>query len=338
MAAQDWLEKDFYKVLGVAKDADEATIKKAYRKLARDNHPDKNPGDKTAEERFKAIGEAYKVLSDAKQKEEYDQIRAMGANGFRGFDGGFNGFGGGNPFAGFGGRSSQNGSHTQFSGNFGGFEDLLSGLFAGAGTTYSDPAGYAGFGGARPGTQYAQPTKGADLATSAKLSFKQAAQGATVKLTVDGKTFTVRIPVGVTDGKKLRLAGKGRPGKHGGPAGDLVVSISVAPHPVYSISPQGLHMKLPITLAEAVLGAQIKVPMLSGEMITVKIPAGSVSGNRLRVRKQGLETKGKRGDLFIELDVQTPPEHSAEALAALETYAMATASWDPRENLTGTLD
>ncbi|MCS4484825.1 DnaJ domain-containing protein [Gleimia sp. 6138-11-ORH1] len=337
MATQDWLEKDFYKVLGVSKDADEATIKKAYRKLARNNHPDKNPGDKKAEERFKAVGEAYKVLSDPKQRQEYDQIRTLGASGFGGFKGGgFNGFAGAggssNPFFQTG-QFGQNGGQAHFSGNFGGLEDLLSGLFGGGSGT-----GFAGGSPQNAGYTTAKPAKGADLATSAKLTFRQAAEGATVRLTVEGQTYTVRIPAGVSDGKKLRLAGKGRPGKNGGPAGDLVVSITVEPHPVYSITPQGLQMKLPISLPEAVRGAQIQVPMLSGEKITVKIPAGSVSGKRLRVRQQGLEVKGKRGDLLIELEVQTPPEHSPAALEALDTYASAIADWDPRAGLSGTLD
>ncbi|EEH64423.1 DnaJ domain protein [Gleimia coleocanis DSM 15436] len=350
MAGQDWLDKDFYKVLGVSKDADDSVIKKAYRKLARANHPDQNPGDKAAEERFKAISEAYTVLSDAEQRKQYDAIRAMGPGGF----GGFGGFGGGRGGSGFGGTGF-GGASGGFSGasfedilgafsggrrgsastGTGSFEDILGTMFGGM-----NAGGNPGFGGSTGGFggSYGTPTKGSDIATSVKMSFREAAEGATVKMAVDGKNMTVRIPSGVSDGKKLRLSGKGRPGTNGGPAGDLVVTIMVDPHPVFSISGQTLQMKLPITLAEAVLGAKITVPMLSGDQITVKIPAGSVSGNRLRVRKQGLEVKGKRGDLFIELDVVTPQKHSKEAIAALEAYAEATKDWDPRADFKATLD
>lgn len=336
MAGQDWLEKDFYKVLGVSKDADENAIKKAYRKLARANHPDQNPGDKAAEERFKAISEAYTVLSDAEQRKQYDAIRSMGP-GFGGFGaGGFGNTGFGNGSFGNGGGfeqffSSFSGGRSGASAGGAGFEDILGAMFSGGAGGNFNTGGF-GTGG------YSRPTKGADLATSVTLSFRQAIEGTTVKMTVEGKTMTVRIPAGVSDGKKLRLSGKGRAGTGGGAAGDLVVNINVAPHPVYSVSGETLQMKLPITLTEAALGSKISVPMLNGENITVKIPAGSVSGSRLRVRKQGMEIKGKRGDLFIELNVVTPEKHSAAAITALENYAEAIKEWNPRADLNASLD
>lgn len=348
MASQDWLEKDFYQVLGVSKDADESTIKKAYRKLARNNHPDQNPGNKAAEERFKAISEAYTVLSDPQQRKEYDAIRSMGGTGFSGFR------------RSGGGRNGRSGNFTGFAGGNASsinIEDLLGGLFGGGGSASRgrtsnpfpgggasfdfDPADFAsGFGnaGGFGGFGGAQPQKGTDLATSIKLSFKQALEGATVKITVEGKTITARIPAGVSDGKKIRLQGKGRAGTHGGPAGDLVVNISVAPHPVYSITDGTLQMKLPISLSEALLGAQLKLPLPTGETVTLKVPAGATPGMRLRVKGQGIEKQGKRGDLFIELNVQTPPDLNGEAKAALEAYAQATSQWDPRANLQTALE
>ena len=229
MAGQDWMEKDFYKVLGVSKDATDAEIKKSYRKLARKYHPDQNPDDKNAEERFKAVGEAYQVLSDPEQRKQYDAIRAMASGGARfsaGPGGGASGFE--DIFSMFSGGGG-NGSRVRFStsGNTSaggaGFEDILSNLFGGAASSgapggnfanYSDYQGRGAFG--------QQPQKGADLAASTTLTLRQAVEGATLKMSVEGRSMTVRIPAGVTDGQKLRLRGKGRPGANGGPAGDLV--------------------------------------------------------------------------------------------------------------------
>src|SRR5690606_37164058 len=216
MTGQDWIEKDFYKVLGVSKDADQAEIKKAYRKLARELHPDHNPGDAKAEARFKEVGEAVAVLSDPEQRQQYDQLRALaggarfsapsggGAGGFEDIFGGL--FGGGAP----------GGTRVRFSqggGGAAGFEDILGGMFGGGGFR-------------------AAPRKGADVGAVTTLPFRQAATGATVSLHVDGRTVNARIPAGVKDGQKIRLRGKGRPGEGGGEPGDLVVTVHVKPHPV----------------------------------------------------------------------------------------------------------
>ncbi|MDK8350718.1 DnaJ C-terminal domain-containing protein [Gleimia europaea] len=332
MAGQDWMEKDFYKTLGVSKDASESEIKKAYRKLARKHHPDQNPGDKNAEEKFKAVGEAYQVLSDPKQRKQYDAIRAMAGGGAR-FSAGPGGSASGfeDVFSMFGGGG--NGSRVRFSTSGGssgaGFEDILSNLFAGGGQgghpNFSDYAGRGAFG------QAAQ--KGADLSAATTLTLRQAVEGATLKMTVEGRSMTVRIPAGVTDGQKVRLRGKGRPGVNGGPAGDLVVAISLEKHPVFSLDGQNLRMKLPVSFAEAALGASVSVPLLDGSTVTVKVPEGTSSGALLRVRGRGVKKGRKKGDLIIEIEVAVPKNMSKEAKEAVAKLGELTADFDPRQDL-----
>lgn len=321
MTGQDWVEKDFYAVLGVPKDADAAAVKKAYRKLARQLHPDQNPGDAKAEERFKAVGEAYAVLSDPEQRAQYDQLRAMvggarfsagpqGAAGPGGFEDIFSGmFGGaGNP----GARVR----YTTTGGQGGaGFDDLLGNLFGG------------GFRGGR-GSQ-----RGADLQAAATLPFRQAVEGSTVSLVVDGKTVKARIPPGVRDGQKIRLPGKGRPGEGGAPAGDLVITVSVTPDPVFSLDGDNLRITVPVTFPEAALGAEIDVPTLNGKTVRLKVPAGTPSGRSLRVKGHGV-TKGNRtGDLLVTVQVAVPHRLSSAAEEAVRAFAEATAGQDVRAGL-----
>lgn len=314
MTGQDWLEKDFYSVLGVPKDADAATIKKAYRKLARQEHPDHNPGDAKAEARFKDVGEAYAVLSDPEQRGQYDQLRAMaggprftaGGRGGAGFEDVFGGmFGGGQP----GGRVR----YTNAPGGAAGFEDLLGGLFGNAGA--------GGFG----------PQQGADLATSATLPFRQAVEGSTVSLNVEGRTVNARIPAGVRDGQKIRLRGKGRPGAGGGPAGDLVITVRVTPHPVFSIDGENLRMTVPVAFDEAALGATIEVPTLDGSTVRVKVPEGTPSGRVLRVKGKGVP--GSKGDLLITVQVVVPQRLSSAAREAVQAFGIATSGQDVRADL-----
>ncbi|GEL99012.1 DnaJ C-terminal domain-containing protein [Cellulomonas terrae] len=314
MTGQDWLEKDFYSVLGVPKDADAATIKKAYRKLARQEHPDHNPGDAKAEARFKDVGEAYAVLSDPEQRGQYDQLRAMaggprftaGGRGGAGFEDVFGGmFGGGQP----GGRVR----YTNAPGGAAGFEDLLGGLFGNAGA--------GGFG----------PQQGADLATSATLPFRQAVEGSTVSLNVEGRTVNARIPAGVRDGQKIRLRGKGRPGAGGGPAGDLVITVRVTPHPVFSIDGENLRITVPVAFDEAALGATIEVPTLDGSTVRVKVPEGTPSGRVLRVKGKGVP--GSKGDLLITVQVVVPQRLSSAAREAVQAFGIATSGQDVRADL-----
>ncbi len=326
MTGQDWLEKDFYAVLGVAKDADGPTIKKAYRRLARQLHPDHNPGDAKAEAKFKDIGEAYAVLSDPEQRQQYDQLRAM-AGGAR-FTAGGRGASGGAGFedlfgAAFGGgqggarvRYSSGGAGAGAGAGGGGFEDLLSGMFGGGG----------GFG-ARA------PQRGADLHATTTLPFRTAAEGSTVQLTVEGRTVNARIPAGVKDGQKIRLRGKGRPGERGGEAGDLVLTVHVEPHPVFALDGSDLRVTVPVSFDEAALGAQIDVPTLDGSTVRVKIPAGTPSGRTLRVRGKGITTSKGTGDLLVVVQVVVPQKLTPAAREAVQAFGIATSGADVRADL-----
>lgn len=328
MSGQDWLEKDFYAVLGVAKDADAATIKKAYRKLARTMHPDHNPGDAKAEAKFKEVGEAYAVLSDPDQRQQYDQLRAM-TGGARFQAGGAGGSAGGAGFEDLfggmfgGGAGAPGGSRVRF-GNGGGasagggFEDILGGLFGGGG---------GGFGGQTRGR------RGTDLSAVTTLPFRQAVEGSTVSLGVEGRTVKARIPAGVRDGQKIRLRGKGRPGEGGGPAGDLEVTVKVSPHPVFALDGNNLRVTLPVTFDEAALGAQVQVPTLDGGTVTMKIPAGTPSGRTLRVKGKGITTPAGVGDLLVTVQVVVPQRLDGAAKEAVEAFRAATGGQDPRAEL-----
>jgi len=316
VTGQDWLEKDFYAVLGVPKDADAATIKKAYRKLAREKHPDHNPGDASAEAKFKEVGEAYSVLSDTEQRQQYDQLRAM-AGGPRFTAGGRGGAGGFEDV--FGGMfGGQQGGRTRYttSGGGAGFEDLLGGLFG------------QGGGGFQRG-----PQQGADLAASVTLPFRQAAEGSTVSLGVEGRTVNARIPAGVRDGQKIRLRGKGRPGDGGAPAGDLVVTVNVTPHPVFSLDGENLRITVPVAFDEAALGATIEVPTLDGSTVRVKVPEGTPSGRVLRVKGKGITRAKTTGDLLVTVQVVVPQRLSAAAREAVQAFGIATSGEDVRADL-----
>ncbi|UNX54625.1 DnaJ domain-containing protein [Georgenia sp. TF02-10] len=320
MTGQDWLEKDFYATLGVAKDADADAIKKAYRKLARKYHPDQNPGDAKAEDRFKAIGEAYAVLSDPEQRKQYDALRAMAGGGPR-FSAGTGGGGAGfeDLFGGMFGAGAPGGTRVRYTTQgqgmpTGGFEDILSGMFGGS-------AG--GFGSRR------RPQRGADVVASATLPFRQALTGATVQLTVDGRVVTTRIPAGVHDGQKIRIRGKGQPGTNGGEPGDLIVTVAVEPHPLFSLDGKNVRLTVPITFDEAALGATIEVPTPEGETVKVKVAAGTPSGRTLRVRRRGAAS----GDLLVTVNVVVPSRLSAKAKAAVQEFARANDGANPREGL-----
>jgi molecular chaperone DnaJ len=315
MANQDWFDKDFYKSLGVASDASDSDIKKAYRRLAKDLHPDKNPGDAKAEQRFKEVSEAYSVLSDAEQRKEYDAVRTMSHGGARftagsGPAGGFSD----DVFSGFFGRQSgrQAGGGSNIS-----IEDLLSGAFGnGAG---------GGFG--------QSPRVGSDVEASTSLTFRQAVEGDTVTLRRgDGSTVTARVPAGVKDGQKIRLRGRGNPGPAGN--GDLILTVNVEPHPLFGRSGDDLTITVPVTFAEAALGANIAVPTFDGSTVTVKLPPGTPSGRVLRVKGKGVKRKdGTAGYLLVTVSVAVPQKLDSAAREAVEALAAATAGDDPRAGL-----
>uniref|UniRef100_A0A942Y8D7 DnaJ domain-containing protein n=1 Tax=Neobacillus citreus TaxID=2833578 RepID=A0A942Y8D7_9BACI len=324
MASQDWFDKDFYKVLGVSKDATDAELKKTYRKLARQFHPDSNPGDAAAEARFKEISEAYSVLSDKEQRQEYDQVRAMGSGarftaGGPGAQGGFEDV--------FGGMFNQGGGgqRVRFGQGGGGFEDILGGMFGGGGGFGQSTGGYRGFGG---------PTKGRDVTASTTLDFTTAIAGDTVKLSQgNGRPVNVRIPAGVADGQKIRLRGRGEPSPDGGEAGDLVVTVSVRKHPVFERDGQHLRVDVPVTFAEAALGATIQVPTLGGDPVKLKVAPGTPSGRVLRVKGRGVATKNGTGDLLATVQVAVPSHLTDKQREAVEALRDALPDEDPREDL-----
>jgi molecular chaperone DnaJ len=310
MAVKDYLEKDYYKVLGVAKDADASAIKKAYRKLAKDFHPDTNPGDKKTEERFKEVSEAYDVLSDKKRRSEYDDAQLYGGQNRGGF----------NPNDMFGPGAQNFGSGNFGSNNFGtmgdigDLGDLLGGIFGG--------------GRARG------PRKGADLETSVTLNFEDAIYGTTIPLRLSSHTVQARIPAGVKNDQKIRLKGKGAAGEAGAPAGDLFINISVSAHEIFGRDSDNLTITVPIKFDEAVNGADIKVPVLDGPPVIIRIPAGTKSGAKFRARGKGVpKAQGAAGDLIVTVDIAVPEKISEDALRALNLFASATSDFDPRAQL-----
>ncbi|GAB3872619.1 DnaJ C-terminal domain-containing protein [Terrabacter terrigena] len=337
MASQDWFEKDFYGILGVPQDADAATIKKTYRKLARTMHPDHNVGDAKAEERFKEIGEAYAVLSDPEQRREYDAIRAMSHGGARFTAGGPGGGGAGfeDIFSAFGGAGGPGGQRMRFNtGGAGGqpnLEDILGQMFGGgpgAPGAGAPGAGYGGYGAP------AGPRPGADVQASTRIGFREAVEGSTVSLSSpDLGRINARIPAGVKDGQRIRLRGKGRPGDPGAPAGDLILTVAVDKHPVFGRDGDNLTIDLPVTFAEAALGATVAVPTLDGGQVKVKVAAGTPSGRVLRLKGRGVRRGDRTGDLLAKVQVVVPQRLTDEAREAVEKMAAAESGHDPRAEL-----
>ncbi|GAA4168376.1 DnaJ C-terminal domain-containing protein [Gryllotalpicola koreensis] len=325
MASQDWFDKDFYKTLGVSKDVSDAELKKTYRKLARQYHPDSNPGDAAAEARFKEISEAYSVLSDKEQRAEYDQIRAMGS-GARFTAPGSGGAGGFEDVFGsmFGGGAG--GRPGGFTYSTGGADpnDIFSGLFGG-GRFGQSSGGFRGYGG---------PTKGQNLEASTTIDFLAATRGETLTLTgTGGKPIKVKIPAGVADGQKIRLRGRGHPSPDGGEAGDLILHVAVRKHPVFERDGLNLRLNVPVTFVEAALGATIEVPTLEGAPVKLKVAAGTPSGRVLRVKGRGVKTDKGTGDLLAVVQVAVPSHLSAEAENALLDFAAKLPKENPREDL-----
>ena len=286
---REWLEKDYYKVLGVSSTATTKEISKAYRTLARKFHPDTNSGDEAAEERFKEVSAAYEVIGDEASRKKYDEFRRLGGGG---------GFG---PSSGAGGL-----------GDLGDLSDLLGGLFGGAGARGG--RGFGGFG----------PMPGMDLQARLSLTFEEAVQGVTksVRLSSDALSgpmeVNVRIPAGVNDGQRIRVPGKGAPSTDGGAAGDLLVTIAITGHSIFDREGDNLLVTVPVTYSEAVRGSDVKVPTLSGAPVTVRIPPGTPSGKVLRVRGRGVHTGSKQGDLLVTIQVHVPSEPSDDERSLID--------------------
>lgn len=330
MAENEWLAKDFYKVLGVSKDADEDTITKAYRKLARKYHPDLNK-TKEAEEKFKDVSEAYDVLKDKQMRARYDAIRQFGAGGARfaggAGAGGFDASGFSDIFSSmFGGSPMGGGSRVRFSTSGAGPDmgNIFSMFTGGAGAQSSQ-----GFGGADY-EQYAQsgqsatqnvPERGEDITTSIKLTFKQAFKGATVSLRSGGESFKTHIPAGVKDGQKIRLKSKGKPGKFGGASGDMYLQVQVEKSEQFSIEGCDLVATLPLTLSEAVHGAKVTLKNVDGEPIVFKVPSGTSSGSRIRVEGEGVP--GKNGAFVGIAQIHVPKKSTMAVKHAAKEFEKA---------------
>lgn len=289
---REWFEKNYYAILGVAESASDKEITKAYRSLARELHPDKNPGDVGAEERFKEVSSAYEVLGDPEARSKYDEVRRLGPMGGMGGPGGPGGF----TFD-FGGASD--------------LGDLLGSMFGG---------GFGGGGRTRP-------MRGRDQEAQIALGFDEAVRGVTMPVTVSGgsgpRQITVRIPAGVDDGQRIRLRGQGGPGANGGPAGDLYVVVHVEPHDLFGRDGPNMTLTVPVTFAEAALGADIKVPTFDGDAVKLRLPAGTQSGRTFRVKGRGLVTPRLTGDLLVTVEVVVPTKLSAAERKALEAFAAA---------------
>lgn len=323
MASQDWFDKDFYKTLGVSKDVSDADLKKTYRKLARKYHPDSNQGDEKAEAKFKEVSEAYSVLSDAEQRKEYDEIRAMGS-GARFTAGGAGAGGFEDVFSRFGQQGRGQQQSADFEDIFAMFNQGQGGSF-GSGRFGQTSGGFRGFGG---------PQKGADVTARTTLDFATAVQGETITLQGDdGKPFKVKIPAGVADGQKIRLRGRGRPSPDGGERGDVVVQITVRPHPVFTREGLNLRVVVPVTFTEAALGATIEVPTLSGDTVKLRVAPGTPSGRVLRVKGRGVTTAKGAGDLLAELQIAVPAHLDDAAREALEKFQSLEPAENPRADL-----
>jgi len=302
---------DFYKELGVDRAADDAEIKKAYRKLAGQLHPDKNPGDKKTETRFKAVNRAYGALSDPAKRKLYDEF---GEEGLR------EGF---NPQA---ARAYHRATSEPRSGRRGGpsVEDLFSqgggSVPGGIGDLFGDF--FSRGGGGRRGGGGGAGVKGSDIASEVSVDFISALRGAELKLRLQdgGEEITVRVPPGAGDGDKVRISGHGAPGAYGGPPGDLVLSIRVTEHPYFERSGLDLYLDLPITVGEAYRGAKVRVPTPDGA-ITLTVPKHAQSGQVARLKGRGVKRKSEQGDLYIRFQIKLPVSTSTdieEAVKVLE--------------------
>jgi molecular chaperone DnaJ len=382
MTAREWISKDFYRELGVSSNATQDEIKKAYRKLAKENHPDANAGDTKAEQKFKAVSEAHGVLSDPAKRKEYDEARRLfssgGAGGF-GFPGGAGGSG--NPDLGdIFSQSNQ--------GGFGGLGDILGGLFGKRGG---------------PGAPPNRPQRGTDVESEIRIDFSASVKGATIPLRLSSpatcstcggngarpgttprtcptcggagfvsrsqgafsfsepcqdcrgrgkiiddpcpecagegvstrtRTLNIRIPAGVDDGQRIRLAGQGEPGRGGAQSGDLYVRVRVTPSETFGKTGNNLTITVPVSFAELALGGTITVPTLDSK-VSLKVPAGTANGRVLRVRGKGVSKKdGSQGDLLVTLAVTVPSTLDDQAKSALEDYLKATSAEDPRPEIT----
>lgn len=294
---------DLYSVLGLSREASQEEIKRRYRQLAKELHPDLNPGDEAIADRFKQVSAAHAILADPKKRASYDLGEIDETGQARHYQGYYRNAGGaGEGAAGFD-------------------ESILEGLF-------SEMFGRGG----RRGFRAAE--RGDDVAYSLTIDFLEAAKGAKKRVAIgDGKTLDLTVPAGIQEGQTLRLRGKGRPGVHGGPSGDAMVEIRIRAHPLFERRERDIHIELPITLGEAVLGAKIEVPTIEG-MVTMTIPKGSSSGTTLRLKERGITGAkgGVRGNQYVRLKIVLPPQADRELEDFVERWSLAH-PYDPRKDL-----
>ena len=355
---RDWLEKDFYAVLGVNQDASTEEIKKAYKKLARENHPDLNPDDKEAEKRFKDISEASSVLTDKNKRQEYDQVRAMGASGFSGFGGGANFnvedlgdiFGNFGDIFGFGGTSRKKGQSYQTNINIS-FNDSASGLDTNVPLRKEVICEDCRGNGSENGNSYhvCNICKGSGQTASNQgfFSFSQPCQACRGQgnvidkkckrcrangFVIKNETIKVKVPAGVDNGTVIRLRGYGGPGSGGGPDGDLLVQVNIEPHKFFKRNGSDLILEIPLLFTEAALGSSIKIPTLDGS-VTLKVPPGTASGKTFKIKGEGIKPQGRRaGDLFVKTAIVAPTNLSRSAKKYLEKYKEQFESGDSPRN------
>ena len=366
--SSEWLGKDFYAVLGVAETATAEEITKAYRQLARRLHPDANPGDRAAEERFKEVTAAYEVIGDAARRAEYDEARRLVANGIGGTGGGpfrvrvtnrddLGDLGFGGLFDGFfsgassGGRTpngARRGDDLEAEVHLR-FEDAIFGVttevHVAGNATCEDCSGSGGRDGAAPRTCSSCGGRGVSAVNQGFFAVSRSCpscggRGAVIDDTCRTcrghglvrrmRDVKVRVPAGVEHGQLIRIPGRGEPGANGGPAGDLFVLVGVAHHDHFARKGNDLTVKVPVTYPEAVLGAEVKVPTLDGPPVTVKVPPGTPSGRVLRVRGRGVPHARGRGDLLVTVEVAVPRRVTGKERKSVETLAKSM-TWSPRE-------
>lgn len=316
------MDKDLYAILGVAKDASEGEIRKAFLKLAKQFHPDKNPGNAEAEQRFKEVNLAYEVLRDAKKRQQYDAMRAAGNNPFaRARAGGRRGGAGTGGFGGGGGA----GDPFQDMGLGDLFQEIFGGGFSGG----PGGAGAGGFRGGFGSAGFSQ--RGSDQVATVTIPFLDAAKGAERSFELsNGRKLVVKIPEGIESGAKIKLSGQGEAGVGGGPAGDLLLTVQVADHPTFRREGNDLIVRLPVSFSEAVLGGEVDVPTLDGKAV-LKLPKGMSSGQRLRMSGKGVRNakSGVRGDMFVEVLIRVPKDPSPAYVEAAEK--LREEAFNPRE-------
>lgn len=297
--------KDYYEILGVNEDASTEDIKKAYRRLAKEYHPDSHPGDKAAEERFKEVAEAYEVLSDPKKRKQYDEMRKYGAFvGGEGFDIHFG------DFDGFKFHWDDRTKRGFTFDDFGGFEDLFSRIFR-------QREGFR--------REDFSPNRGQDLYAEIEIPFEVAISGGKRNITVshgnNRRTLAVNIPPGIEDGSQIRLRGQGAPGSQGTPPGDLIITIRVAKHPFFDRKGADIYCEVSIDVVQAILGTKIRVKTISGKKVELKVPPGTQSGTTFRLKGLGVKTKDTRGDQFVKITVKVPTSINEKQRKLLEEFA-----------------